>query len=90
MFSGCPEDALQLSLLPPQAERFLGGAIGEAEEYGVFSRLVGNGIPGRGDEDIVRSPFEGAISDAAGSVPLDDAIDRGIGGTIGRAYESGG
>src|SRR5580658_6824749 len=90
MFLGCPEDALQLSLFPPQAQSLLRGAIGEAEEYGVFGCLVRHRIPGRRDEDIVGSPFERAISDAAGSVPLDDAIDRGIGGTIRRAYESGG
>ena len=77
------------SLFTPQAEGFLRGTIGEAEEDGVFRGLVRNGAPGRRDEDVARGPFEGALADAAGSLPFGDTIDRGVRRAIRRALESG-
>src|SRR5438093_5430032 len=64
---------------PPQAERLLGGPIGEAEEHGVAAGAVRHRLPRRHDEDVVRAPRDCLIADAAAAVSLGHTEHGGIG-----------
>src|SRR5882672_185671 len=75
-------------LLAPQAERFLGRAVGKAEQHGVGIRLVLHAAPGWRDEHILFLPFEHLAVDAGTAVPLDRAIHRAVGRAVGLAAET--
>src|SRR5205809_5050690 len=76
------------TILAPQTERLLRGAVREAEQHGVLPGLVRHRQPRRDDEDVARTPRERQTADLAAPVPFDRAVDRRVGGSVGISGES--
>src|SRR5579875_3229117 len=76
------------ALLPPQAELFLHRPVGIAEQYRFRFGLMADRNPARHDKDIVLLPAEDLAADAAFARPLDDDVDRAVGGAIGAGCET--
>src|SRR5688572_626233 len=74
-------------LLAPQAERFLGGAVGEAEQHGLGAGLMLDPAPRRRDEHVLLLPLEGLAVDARAAAALDHAVDGAVGRAVGPAAE---
>src|SRR5215475_8025843 len=77
-------------VFPPDAERFLNGAIREAEEYRLRLSLMCNGIPGGCNKDIVIFPVECRVADLRTAAAFDNAVHGRVGSAMRRARKTGG
>src|ERR1700675_5019716 len=66
--------ALPEHFLAPQAQRFLYGTVGKAEQDRVCRRLVRDLAPRGHDKDVMRLPLEGFVAHLAAAASLDGAI----------------
>src|SRR6266567_8615377 len=70
------------SILAPDAERFLGRAVRDAEQHGFASRAVRVTLPRRNDEDISGRPFQRLVIKLGCAFAFDADEDRAVGRTI--------
>src|SRR6516165_6617182 len=77
-----------LSLFAPDAERFLGRAIGNREQHGFLCRPMGIALPWWHDEDVIRPPLKDRAVDFGRTAALDTDEDRAIGRTVGFAVKA--
>src|SRR5215813_13840431 len=71
-----------LSFFAPDAERFLGRAVGDREQHGFLRRLVGVTLPWRHDKDVIWPPFEERAVDLGRAAALDADENRAVGRAV--------
>src|SRR5690349_8891051 len=72
----------------PEAERFVDGTIGEAEEHALLSRREGHRLPRRHDEVVARREVEALAGDGDRAGAFDHRIDGTVGRAIGLCREA--
>src|SRR5262249_60598146 len=77
-----------LSFFAPDAERFLGRAVGDREQHGFLRRPVGVTLPWRHDKDVIWPPFQDRAVDLGRAVALDADENRAVGRTVRCAFKT--
>src|SRR4029079_13131887 len=84
----CRTERSRLELLTKQTEEHLGRSIRKAEQHRFLQGVVRDAAPGRDDEDVLWSPLEDAVADAAFAVTFHDAEDRAVRRTLAAATKT--
>src|SRR5262249_24298102 len=66
-----PSGREKLAVLAPDAERFLGGTIGNAEQHGFTARAMRITLPRRDDENVAVRPFQRLAIELGRALALD-------------------
>src|SRR5262245_64657433 len=81
-------ESSRLSILAPDAERFLRRPVGDREQNRVLGGMVRITLPRRHHEDVVRPPFEHLVLDRRRTPAFGADEDRPVGRTIFLAPEA--
>src|SRR4051812_44675707 len=76
------------TVFAPQAELLLGDAVGVAEDHGIGFGVVGDPLPARRHEDVLRAPGESLAVDDGSAAALDDGEHGGVRAAIGCRLEA--